>query len=237
MMENNCQSNKCLVFYPIPNHEGYFITKEGEVFSRVTNKLLKTYISPVGYKAVNIHTEQGNFVYLHRLLAETFIPNPNHLPEVNHIDGNKLNNVLANLEWVTTCQNVRHAFSHDLTKQEACCDYSLLDSYVERLINDPEETYSSLARKENISDPSTLRKLIKRHLLREGKELLFDQLTQAVKRKCKTSKKVKLTFSDGSEKIFTSQREASYFLGVNPAAVCTAIKERKPCVGVLITNA
>lgn len=52
--------------------------------------------------------------YLHRLLAEHFIPNPLNLPQVNHKDGNKLNCSLDNLEWVTVKDNVIHAYKNGL---------------------------------------------------------------------------------------------------------------------------
>jgi len=66
-----------------------------------------------GYIAVN---NKGKSAPLHRLVAMAFIPNPQNLPEVNHIDGNKENNTPSNLEWCSRKQNMRHAFSTGLCK-------------------------------------------------------------------------------------------------------------------------
>ena len=72
-------------------------------------------IAPNGYYRVTLAKNgQKKQKYLHRLLAEHFIPNPENLPQINHKDGNKLNCSLDNLEWVTVQENVIHAYKHGL---------------------------------------------------------------------------------------------------------------------------
>lgn len=82
---------------------GYFVSSRGRV--RGPRKILKPMMTTQGYPAVNI---KGKRKLVHRLVAEAFIPNPNNLPIVNHIDGDRHNAVVTNLEWVTQRENVLH---------------------------------------------------------------------------------------------------------------------------------
>ena len=87
------------IFKPIKGYEGlYYITEDGEIYSGIQNKWLKTWINSNGYLVVNL---QGVQKQVHRLVAETFIPNPDNLPVVNHKDENRTNPSVDNLEWCT----------------------------------------------------------------------------------------------------------------------------------------
>ena len=98
----------------------YDITKEGVVINLKTNRKYKGKIENNGY--LMWHTRINNKRYgwlIHRLLAIKYIPNPNNYPVINHIDGNKLNNSIDNLEWCTQSDNVKHAFNTGLKKSTA----------------------------------------------------------------------------------------------------------------------
>ena len=95
----------------------YKISSEGKILRISKNYYLKPCLDKsIGYFVVNLYDTKGrpHRKFLHRLIAEAFIPNPENKRTVNHIDGNKSNNELSNLEWVTDSENMLHAFSHGL---------------------------------------------------------------------------------------------------------------------------
>ena len=91
--------------------DGYAVTSDGKVYSKKTNKFIKPSIGSKGYFQVCLTVDgKKRTVKVHRIVAETFIPNPAGKPQVNHIDGNKRNNCVENLEWCTNSENQIHSY-------------------------------------------------------------------------------------------------------------------------------
>lgn len=85
----------------IPNYEGlYAITEDGNVWSYRNNRFIKSFLRKNGYMQVLLVKDGTKKSWkVHRLVALTYIPNPNNYPEVNHKDENRINNCVDNLEW------------------------------------------------------------------------------------------------------------------------------------------
>lgn len=92
----------------------YSISSYGRVKSIKRNLIMKQHLNTHGYYIIRINKQTKT---IHRLVAQTFIPNPENKKTVNHIDGNKLNNKVYNLEWATHSENLKHAFEIGL-----CCN-------------------------------------------------------------------------------------------------------------------
>lgn len=95
---------------------GLAVDDTGVVYGRF-GRPLKPCDNGNGYKYVcyvDEHSKKTKHVYIHRIIAETFLSNPNMYEEVNHIDGNKANNSVSNLEWCSRAMNMNHAYQSGL---------------------------------------------------------------------------------------------------------------------------
>lgn len=100
----------------IPGYEGlYYATTDGQIFSAKIGRFMKPHFMPNGYLNVLLYKDKKKSAHgIHRLVAMTFISNPGCLPQVNHIDGDKKNNRVENLEWCTSSGNIQHAYDNGM---------------------------------------------------------------------------------------------------------------------------
>jgi endogenous inhibitor of DNA gyrase (YacG/DUF329 family) len=101
----------------IKDFPNYLVLDSGEIYSIKSEKLMTGGVisSGKGYRAVTLMNNGIQYnKTIHRLVAKTFIPNPENKPEVNHIDGNTINNHFTNLEWTTRSENQQHAYDTGL---------------------------------------------------------------------------------------------------------------------------
>lgn len=95
----------------IPGFPRYMISNFGRVWSTIREQFLKPHPDKDGYLYVMLYNNGiGTNKWIHRLIAENFIPVETGRDQVNHDDGNKQNNSIDNLEWCTLTENRRHAF-------------------------------------------------------------------------------------------------------------------------------
>lgn len=90
---------------------GYLVSDRGEVFNKHGRKL-KHFDNGRGYRIVSLRVDGKSRVYgVHRLVAMAYIPNPEGLSDVDHIDGDRTNNVVENLRWLSHSDNIKHSYS------------------------------------------------------------------------------------------------------------------------------
>jgi hypothetical protein len=108
-----------MIWRAIPSLEGrYEASDSGDIRHVVNHKVRRARRNRYGYLqmnfALNDGTGKNKTLLVHKLIAETFIENPDNLPYINHIDGDKTNNCVDNLEWCTASENSRHAYDTGL---------------------------------------------------------------------------------------------------------------------------
>lgn len=96
----------------IKNFEEYHVSDQGNIFSTKTGRLLTCHEDHKGYLRVSLYKDKKKRTFkVHRLVAETFLPNPCDLPEVDHIFGERKDNQAAHLRWVSKSENTRNTSS------------------------------------------------------------------------------------------------------------------------------
>ena len=98
-------------FAPIEGFPDYQITSHGRVFSLKSGEFKELKSRKIRNDYIRVALSKNGekyYRYVHRLVAQTFIPNPDNKPCINHIDENKTNNHVSNLEWVTAKENMNH---------------------------------------------------------------------------------------------------------------------------------
>ena len=106
----------------IDNYPMYSIGIDGSIMNNETGHIQNPLISSLGYYTVSLDKKR---LYVHRLLAKAFIPNPDNKPFIDHINRNKLDNTLENLRWATRFENAQNCsvYTNNKLKEQYICKH------------------------------------------------------------------------------------------------------------------
>ena len=140
---------------PVEEYPGYYVSDKGRVIGK-KGTILKQVSKDNDYLIVGVcRDKKCKSAYVHRLVAQAFIPNPEEKPFVNHIDGDKTNNSVNNLEWVTAWENSDHAYRNGLSSWKVKLYPEQIEEIRRRRMNG--ESSVSLAKDFNVS-PISIRR-------------------------------------------------------------------------------
>ena len=207
-----------------------WVTVKGQSKRLVKGRVLKPQDIGHGYVQVHFRVDGKHvYLYVHRIVATCFIPNPNNYPEVNHIDNDPTNNAVNNLEWCTHCYNMSYKEKYGISSAEALgrpvFAVNLKTGKVIRL-----ETRSEAARKLGVSQ-GNIYSVIKGKLYQIGGYWFTEyesEITEEKIREIKAKMKFRPVISANPETyevfLFKTQSEAARQLGVDVSNVTKVVK-------------
>ena len=165
---NNQITIEGITYQQVKAYPDYYISKNSLIVKKYKNGVIKpikksqnsinnpmTNYEVVSFYVDNISTPKGKKIGVHQIMAETFLPKTIGKDVVNHIDGNKQNNNISNLEWCTQQENIVHAWANNLSSSEHCeleiHQYSLNGVYLNSYKSIAEATRITSIPSQNIS--------------------------------------------------------------------------------------
>lgn len=208
----------------IEGYENYIALSDGQIFSIRSNKMLKQTETKDGYLKVSLFKNgKGCTKKTHSFIAKTLIPNPDNKPQINHKNGDKQDNRIENLEWVTQQENMDHAVATGLVSSEKA-----KAGYQVKLEKYGEEYLSNIARSNG--SKADHKKAQQTKIERYGQEKIREQALKASANSIKSLiKPTKIINSQTGQVVgvYESRKEAGRILGVEGKRVSEAIRSNR----------
>lgn len=221
------------IWKTIKGFENYKVSNTGKVYSLAKSKVMKPWVINSGYHVIAL-VDKGiskrNLV--HRLVALNFIDNPLNKPQVNHIDGNKLNNNVDNLEWTTASENINH--NKVLGRLDTHTARAELNKVQTKAVNQLDIETGKV-----IATYNTIREASKETGSQDGKITMVCQGKRKTHNgysweyinkehlKTQVKTKIKRVYTEtGEETIYNSMRQASIDIGKDPSVFTYNFKKK-----------